>query len=265
MSWKYYLGGIIAIPLLPLMYFQGKKIKKSVPNLSPAIGFSGYEDVGSLTNIKLLALGESTIAGIGVNSHKEGFTGALARKLSSNLKSSIDWKVYAISGYTAEKVTLKIIPKIIEKDYDLIVIGLGGNDSFNLNSPNKWGKDVKDLILSLRKKIGDCPIYFCNIPPIKEFPAFTPLIKFIIGNLSILLGEKLKETISYEQNVFFNSEVLTLNKWVEKFNLALPKSMFFSDGVHPSKLTYETWGIDMANFITENWNKNYLNNGKLES
>lgn len=245
---KYILGAIISIPLLPILFYQGKKIRKSVPTLPEAknpkgkINFNGE----SKATFKLITIGESTIAGIGVDTHAEGFTGSLAKGLSQGLQLNIDWKVYAKSGYTAKMVYNRIVPKIDDEHQDLIVIGLGGNDSFTLNRPWTWKKDCITLIDKLRSKYPKAPIVFCNMPPIKEFPAFTSLAKFVIGNLVEIHGKTLVHTVSKIENVYYLSERITLKGWIDKFNLKNKKEDFFSDGVHPSKLTYQTWGHDVA-------------------
>lgn len=87
------------------------------------------------------------------------------------------------------------------------------------------------------------------MPPIKEFPAFSPLIKFILGNLVEILGEELEKLVACHDNVFYLGEKITLQHWIDKFDLQVPPSAFFSDGVHPSKLTYQTWGKDIANEV----------------
>ncbi len=250
MNFKYIFGVILSIPLLPLMYFQGKKIKASVPELPEAKGIKGSTtNANSKKTLNLLTIGESTIAGVGVKTHEEGFTGTLAKELSSRLSANVDWKVYARSGYTARRVHQKIIPKIQESHADIIVVGLGGNDAFTLNRPNTWRKDMSMLITALKLKFPFATIVFCNMPPIKEFPAFTPLIKFVIGNLVELLGKELNEIVQKYDNVYYIDEVITLQRWIKKMKIEAPKSAFFSDGVHPSKLAYQTWAKDMANTI----------------
>ena len=251
MNLKYILGSILFFPLLPLMYIHGKRIKASVPKLPEAAGKSGTSLAKKETNktIKMLAIGESTIAGVGVKSHEEGFTGSLARELSKLFQTNVDWKVYARSGYTAETVRIKIIPKVKEENIHLIVLGLGGNDAFNLRSPNNWRIDIKKLINELRSKYPNSLIVFCSMPPIKGFPAFTPLIKKSIGNLVEILGEELADLVNDYENVYYQNEIITLDGWNKKFGLNHTISEYFSDGVHPSKITYQTWGRDISNVI----------------
>ncbi|TSE09887.1 SGNH/GDSL hydrolase family protein [Aquimarina algiphila] len=251
MNIKYIFGSILAIPLLPLMYLQGKKIKTSVPKLPEAKGINGLSSASSEKTLRMLTIGESTIAGVGVSTHQEGFTGSLANELANELKTNIDWKVYAKSGYTAKRVKEKIINLITEKSIDFIVIGLGGNDAFELNTPKKWNRDVRELIKSIRHKFKGVPIVFINMPPIKEFPAFTSLIKFTIGNLVNILGKELETIVKDFEQVYYYAREINCVDLIERLNLKIEPADFFSDGVHPSKTTYQIWAKDVSNFITQ--------------
>jgi lysophospholipase L1-like esterase len=249
---KYFFGAVFAIPLLPLLYFQGKKIKATVPRLPEAQGTDGLASTGAVRTIRMITIGESTIAGVGVETHELGFTGTLANQLATKLKVNVGWKVYAKSGYTAKKVTERLIPTITDTNLDLIVIGLGGNDAFALNSPARWGKDIEELIAALKKKFPKVPIAFTNMPPIKEFPAFTSTMKFVLGDLVVLLGEKLEKIVDKQTSVYYQSQNITLKDWIIRMNINSTEKDFFSDGVHPSRLTYQTWAKDFSMFIAEN-------------
>ncbi|ADV50112.1 lipolytic protein G-D-S-L family [Cellulophaga algicola DSM 14237] len=251
MNLNYILGAIITIPLLPLLYFQGKKIKKNVPRLPEARGPKGITSIASKKVLRMLTIGESTIAGVGVATHQEGFTGNLANELAIALQTNIEWKVYAKSGYTAKQVCDKIIGTITEKSIDIIVIGLGGNDAFELNSPKKWNRDIRTLIKSIQLKFKGVPVVFTNMPPIKEFPAFTALIKFIIGNLVTILGNELEKVVKNFDNVYYYTRPVSSVDLINRYNLNIHSSNFFSDGVHPSKTTYQIWAKDISNFILE--------------
>jgi lysophospholipase L1-like esterase len=249
---KYTGLALISIPLLPIMYFQGKKIRAKVPKLPEAQGNVGLVESPNGRKLKLITIGESTIAGVGVATHDEGFTGTLAQALSEKLQAEVSWKVYARSGYEAKTVTEKLIPKITEREVDLIVIGLGANDAFTLNSPWRWAADIDALIIALKSKFGETPIVFTNMPPIKLFPAFTPLIKFVMGNLVEILGKALNNVVPRHSNVHYDARIISFENWTEEIGIEASPSDYFSDGVHPSLLTYQIWAKTMAKLITEN-------------
>lgn len=228
------------------MYIQGKQIRAKVPKLPEADNPQGIE-IGTVKSaLKVLFIGESTIAGVGVATHAEGFAGAFAKLLSQITNQTVDWKVFAKIGYTVRQINDDIIPKIDEDTADLIVIGIGGNDAFTLNRPWAWRSEVQRMIIQLKHKYPNRPILFCNMPPIKEFPAFTPLIQWVMGNLVEILGEELAMEVKNHTNVYYANEVIKLVNWRERYGLSFAPNTFFSDGVHPSKLTYQVWAEDMV-------------------
>jgi len=86
-------------------------------------------------NTKILTIGESTITGVGVRTHQEGFTETLATELAGELKINIDWNVSAKSGDTTKRIQEKIIDTIPNQPIDFILIGIGGIDAFELSTP----------------------------------------------------------------------------------------------------------------------------------
>lgn len=244
------------------MYYDGKRIRRLVPKLPGAEGPKGFvSTLNAKERVSMVIIGESTIAGVGVRTHEEGFSGTLAKELSRLLNVNVDWAVYAKSGYTVKNVTESLLPQIEEPNLDLIVVGIGGNDAFQLNTPWRWRKHVTTLIHRLRIRFPNTPVIFTNMPPIKEFPAFTTVIRYSIGNLVEVLGKTLKSLIRCHNNVFYCDEVITLKKWQEKYRLSQGLEVYFSDGVHPSKLTYQLWARDIAEkIVSEQWIINERNN-----
>jgi lysophospholipase L1-like esterase len=250
MKLKYLFGGVVMLPLLPFMYLHGQRIVKAVPQLPDAKGPEGTVAGSGARSMRLLVIGESTMSGVGVATHEEGFTGALARTLGAGWQTKVQWKVYARSGFTLRKLKAEVLPLIKEDAADLIVVGMGGNEAFKMNTPAGFRRDMQAVIDDLRSKFGpDVPITFPNMPPIKEFPAFTSLIKFTLGNMVEYFGEELTDLVDGQPNIYYNNEVIRLAHWTKALNMEEDPTAFFSDGVHPSGLTYTTWGADFAQFL----------------
>lgn len=246
---QYLVAALFAPLLLPILYWQGKRIRSRVPKLPPAQTPNGIAGVGDQPPFKLVTLGESTIAGLGVATHEEGFTGTLAAHLGSQLERQVEWGVYAKSGYTAADVRRQLVPKLPTEAPDLIVIGLGGNNAFGLHPPWVWRRQARQLIEDLRKRYADTPIVFTDMPPVRAFPAFTPLMRFLIGNLVEMLGRTLAKEVARHPGVYYYDHVITFEDWSKRLGVSGQAADFFSDGVHPSRLTYQVWARDIADFI----------------
>ncbi|MBT8221306.1 MAG: SGNH/GDSL hydrolase family protein [Bacteroidia bacterium] len=246
---KFFLNALKTVPVLPILYLQGKQIRRNIPDLPEATGTEGFVEVAGSTPIRLLTIGESTIAGIGVSTHEDGFTGALAREIAQIHGVSVQWKVCAQSGINARDAGSELIPRLKETTADLIVIGLGGNDAFEFNTPWRWRRDIHQLVTAVKDIFKTTPIFFTNMPPIRNFPAFTPLLQNVLGGHVELLGEELRKIVAPTNNVYYNDEVISFETWNKKYNIEGDATRYFSDGVHPSRLTYQIWARDMAAFI----------------
>lgn len=238
------------IPLLPRLYIDGKSVRKSVPVLPDARIPNGsvMTDGGAVFTIAIL--GESTMAGIGVEYHKDGFAGRLAHYMSESLNRSVNWMVHAQSGATLAEVNQRIVPNLDLNEVDLIVIGTGGNDAFSFTSLRKWNKEVRRTILQLSAK-SNAPIVFAHMPPIRFFPAFTPTLQNTIGNWVDELGHHLGILVKDYDHVSYPDELISLESWRKKYKFESGVDVFFSDGVHPSALTYDVWARELSSFILE--------------
>ncbi len=245
---RYVMGCLYTLPFIPVMLMDGRRIRKEIPDLPEAGDPRGMVKKDDRAILHIDILGESTMAGVGVKRHEQGFAGAFARTLSDLLGTSVSWKVTAQSGYNARKVRTILLPTLRGQNPDLLVIGLGGNDAFELNTPWKWRKEIRNLIGDIRQEWPDVPVVFANMPPIRDFPAFTPRIQKVLGGLVELLGKTLALEVKKHDNVYYHSRVIRLSDWIITLNNQLRPLDFFSDGIHPSQLTYEVWAKDLSNF-----------------
>lgn len=244
----YFFGILMAIPVFPIMFLQAMKLKRDFPDLPEAKNPKGKTSGSS--GLRLLMLGESSIAGVGVEDHKDCIGGQLATELSRLRQISIDWQVVAKSGYTAKQVRENLLVTIPKEPFDLIVIGLGGNDTFKLNTPWYWKKSMRKLVLDLHKKHPEATIVITYMPPVHTFLAFSRLIRFFLGNLTKLLGREMKRLAPDYDYLLYFDYVVSWEDWISHSEARNPAD-FFSDGVHPSALTYQLWGQGTARFIHE--------------
>ncbi len=236
----YFLRFALSLPLLPVLYVQGRRARKRVPKLPEAPGSEGVTGNGT-DPLRLLTLGESTVAGVGMPDHRVGFAGRIAAHLAERAGRSVAWRVVARSGYAARDVTQRLVPLIPGDPQDLIVIGLGGNDTFQLNSPRRWRRDMIALVGAIRERQPECPIVIANLPPVGEFPAFPPLMQGFLGALVRLHGDAIADLPARLPGVHYVARRIRLRDWIEQSDRPIVIDDLFCDGVHPSALTYDLW------------------------
>lgn len=246
---KYIVLLLFALPLLPVIAFQAWLLKRRIPMDDGPDDIRGTAGSGN-RHFSLVTLGESTIAGAGVSSHKIGFTGTLADSLAEIYEAKVDWEVVAKSGYSAGKVSRRLIDNIQSSSPDLIIIGLGANDAFEFTSPGKWRKDVKRIIKILKKNYPEAKLYFLNMPPVGSFPALPFLLKFFCGRFVKILGIELDEVVKQQKNVSYLNETIELTDWAREISPDARLEDLFSDGIHPSVASYQLWGKEAAERIS---------------
>lgn len=247
----YYGLLILLIPLFPYFIYVGRRLRKNMPKLPPAA--DPKQTVGEGANtINLLAVGESSMAGLGVDNHKKSLAGYTSLTLAENWQVQVQFQVIARNGYTAELVAHRLLHKE-QADFspDIIMVALGGNDTFRFHSPKRWIKGCSATVKELQKQYPDAPIVFTQLPFIKFFPAFPPILRIGSNWLLQLHHRALKKWVATQPKVYFNQERLSLEQWIERAGGIDNRLDFYSDGVHPSELTYRIWGETMGEYLAK--------------
>ncbi len=248
---KYLLRLLVMLPLAPILYWQGQRIKANIPDLPEAEKNRTGVIGDKIDAINILYLGESSIAGVGVQDHRNGLAGVIAQTIHKHCQRGVNWTVVAKSGFTARQVKEKLLPQIPGQFYDLIVIGLGANDTFQLNSPLKWRSSFLEIVQNLRAKHGSAKIVIANMPPIKWFPAFPPLVRWLMTGQIRLLKKSIEDFPQKLEGVYFLKESIRMVKLKKPNGKIFRHRDLFSDGVHPSKMAYRIWGEQVATYILE--------------
>ncbi len=237
----YILSGIALLPFAPFLYLQGQRTRRKVGVLPGAGGGTTGRAGNGDAVVKLLVIGESTVAGLGARTHEAALTGQFASRLSERLRKAVRWTVIGKNGVTARRTIEELVPQIPVEKFDYILIGLGGNDVMKLSSPRKWRRDMTELIGILREENREARIFLTNCPLIKVSPAIPQPIKFILWELSKLHDANIRQFTAGMENVFYYHQPRSVGEG------------FFADGIHPSEKGYAEWSEAMMKFFDENY------------
>ncbi|HEY6232394.1 MAG TPA: SGNH/GDSL hydrolase family protein [Pyrinomonadaceae bacterium] len=231
-----HVAAILIPPLLPVLLTQGYWLRKTTPRLPDAAGPLEGAVGGEGTPLKLITVGESTVAGVGARTHETALTGQLAFALSRETKRPVAWSVVARSGINARNCRLELAPKLKGISADVVMIALGVNDTIELHSARRWANDVEKLIEAVRDQSGDVLVLLSGVPPLNAFPALPQPLSSVLGARSAALE---KATVQLAKRLPRVVHVpFAIGKDCEE--------LFCADGFHPSERGYALWAEQLA-------------------
>ena len=215
------------------------RLKREVPRL-PLPGDSPFGICkGKDKEFKILGLGESPMAGVGIAKHSLTLTGLTAVKLNKLLGCSVKWEILAESGLSLKNLN-KLIGEQLGKNSNLVLVSMGGNDVFQLTPPWIWKNNINTCIKLLFQKYKKPLILFSPVPPVGRFPVIPNPLKIVFGFWEILLQASLAETINSMDNAYLLDE-----------RFPDGKEYYLEDGIHPSPLAYDPWSEKLAIMTVE--------------
>lgn len=225
--------------LTPLLALQGMSVRRSTPRLPGAAGPSCGRFPVLAAELRLLVVGESTVAGVGAPDHASALTGQIAAKLFARTSRAVRWQAFGKIGATAHCARVELVPLVPAEPVDVLVVALGANDTLKLHTPRRWTRDLGCLIEDLRGRVGPAPVVLAPIPPLGEFPGLPQPLKSVLGlraGALELAAKKLAPTI--ERVVYCATR--------PQRSIA---ELFCSDRFHPSTEGYELCGEMIASAI----------------
>ena len=232
-----HVATLLTPPLLPVLLVQGYWLRRTTPRLPDAGGPLEGTVAGAGEPLRLIALGESTVAGVGARTHETGLAGQLARALSRDTRRGVEWIVVARSGINARDSRAELASQLSGRQADVVMIALGVNDAIEFHTARRWASDVEGLIGDVRAQVGDALVLLSGVPPLNYFPLLPQPLSFALGarsaaleRASVALVEKLKRVVYVP------------------FRIERKHSgdLFCADGFHPSELGYSEWAEQLA-------------------
>ncbi|MDV7141395.1 SGNH/GDSL hydrolase family protein [Tropicimonas sp. TH_r6] len=178
--------------------------------------------------MRLLVLGDSSAAGVGVAHQRDALTGQLVARLSE--RSRVNWQLVAVSGATTGWA-LKRLRAADLGQFDLSVISLGVNDVKNGVPQAIWARNTREILRTLVERHGLRRIYHSAFPPVGRFPLLPEPLRRILGQRTERFDAALREIVQGQPEARFLS--LEMDHLDERH--------MAEDGFHPGAAIYESW------------------------
>jgi lysophospholipase L1-like esterase len=220
------MNSAIKLALGPLLLAQGVYVRRRTPLLSEPEGArNGISGDGPL--LRLLVVGDSAAAGVGVLSQDNALLGQLVRRLANHHR--VEWSLIARTGATSRS-THDHLAKTAPLIADFVVISLGVNDVTSGASLDEFLARQSALLTLLKSRFGAGQIIVSGLPPMHRFPALPQPLRWYLGAHAKAFDQKLRQLVAETPGCTY---------------LAQPASgdvsMMASDGFHPGPAVYERW------------------------
>jgi lysophospholipase L1-like esterase len=155
---------------------------------------------------RLVLLGDSPVEGIGNDSHAEALGGQTALEFSKLLKRPVRYWSYGKTGLTAQGVKEEMLPhlKILSKKcgVDAVVVSCGVNNTLGGYSPQTFGREVRELLCSIRLS---CPATRILMMELLDFELL-PFIPYPLSKIASWRSRGLRREMESIVNDFKNKD-----------------------------------------------------------
>jgi len=228
------LQTLIELLLGPLLITQGFYVRRVTPKLPEADG--ERDGVGGIgPPLRLLILGDSAAAGVGVEHQDQALAGRLSERLARHFR--IDWKLMAESGVDTQDMLQRIEADTAER-FDVVLVSLGVNDVTSRISAKSWTAGQQRLIERLCSRFEARLVILCAIPSMHLFPALPQPLRWYLGQRAKRFNQHLRELVDRQ------SRCVLL-----PFDFPFVASAMAADGFHPGPAIYARWAESAADSI----------------
>lgn len=215
------------IVLLPLLAWQGAKVRRDALHLPEAVGRRTGR-CGHGPNLRLLIVGDSSAAGVGTSHQDEALLGHMRKRLSQT--NCLDWSVVAKTGSTTAEMAARIAEAPTEK-FDVVSVSLGVNDITGLVPRRIWRKQYADLLDLLEQKYQAQLICVSGIPQMQHFPILPNPLSWVLGGEAARFDRDLQNLVAERPKCRF-----------VPMDFKTDASLMSEDGFHPGPKIYAEWG-----------------------
>ncbi|AYF90327.1 SGNH/GDSL hydrolase family protein [Pseudomonas sp. JS3066] len=228
---------VAALPLLPLALPMAMHTRRTALRLAPAAGsergLAGSELQGD--PLRLLLIGESTVAGVGASCLDFALAGQLAAALALRLRRPVAWRACGENGITAGEALKRLLPQAADEPVDLVLLVFGVNDTTHFSSSRSWQEALNGMARHFVER--GAQVALAGVPPLQHFTALPWLLRQLLGWRARLLDRQLRALAEREGLVCCAT------------SLEMRPEFLALDGYHPSALGYRVWGESLADWF----------------
>lgn len=234
-------GAVLDLPTvalvagLPVLLPQAAWVRWRTPRLPEADGDPHGVLDGAGAALRLVVLGESTVAGVGAGRYADGIGACLAARLAARTARAVRWHAVGRSGATARQARAELVPRLAGLEADVLVVVLGVNDVLGLRPCAQWRVDLAALVDAAWAALGaPRPTVISPLPPLGAFACFPQPLRAFLG-MRAAAFDAVTHALAAARGLVVAPALPPLGPEV-----------FATDGFHPSARGYAAWADGLA-------------------
>lgn len=225
--------------LAPLLLTQGRLARAKRGRLPNApLPWSGVIDGPS--PLRLLGMGDSTIAGVGVDDPMLGLTSQLAKSLYGHTSRGVVWDSVGQRGITTGQLLADYLPlAVAEHDHvDVAMVSIGANDAKNLVSAPRAVDNMIRIIDTLHTHYPKALVIVSSLPAFHLFQTLPQPLRAVIAGHAQAIERAARPLVEARRFALMTPPPPNY-----------PPGFFASDGFHPSPEGYRIWSAFALNDV----------------
>lgn len=233
-------AALLAAKLLlgPVLLPQARRLRRTALRLPEAAGArEGVVGEGAPV-LRLLVIGDSSAAGVGVADQAQALALPLAHRMKELLQGPVAWQLVAASGVNAREAR-ELVAKANLREADVVVTALGVNDVSSQTDAAGFVDQLEHLWGELRVLTGARWAVFSGLPPMHLLPAVPHPLRWYLGRYADWLDAALRRWAVAQGLGYCGA------RWSSDAGLVA------ADGFHPGPALYPQWAERLAEAVVQ--------------
>ncbi|WP_336055249.1 SGNH/GDSL hydrolase family protein [Nitratireductor sp. CH_MIT9313-5] len=224
----------------PVYAWQGIGVRLRTPRMLPPQGPVRHRIEGKDPAVRLLVIGDSSAAGVGIADNSHGLPSQLARLIALRHDRAVTWRAAGFNSATSGQLRDHVIPNLADENWTHIVLVVGTNDAKNYHTIPRFKREFGGLLYALRAKWPEALIVWSPIVNMRQMPALPPLLGKILAIRAELVNRK--GTLLCQERGVVPALPLPIDD---------PEQGFAEDGFHASAAGYRAWAEHLLHYMEE--------------
>lgn len=193
--------------------------------------------VGAGAPLRLLVIGDSSAAGVGVPTQDQALLGLVSQYLGQTAR--VEYRLVARTGARTGDA-LGWLNDLPERRYDIVILALGVNDVTKAVPLRRWLAHKTQLIDRFTDEFGARRVIVSGLPPMHQFPLLPQPLRWVLGRQAQRFDRHLRHVVT--------SRPKCRAVYVD---VALGPHNMSNDGFHPGPAVYATWAEAICDSLSD--------------